>query len=67
MVEKKVYCRSEGENSQRFLEGSILKLTSRINWAMGIGWWERKREEPGTKRAEDQESKRTRSQNGWVV
>lgn len=58
MGEEKVYCRHEGENSQRHLEGC------RLNMAMRGGVWERverkRREEEqrgylGTQRPRDQE------------
>ena len=55
-VEQKVYCRYEGEYSQRHLEGS------RLNWTMmgmGMGLRGEGREEAGAKRpAACQENKR---------
>lgn len=33
-VEKKVYCRQEGEHSKRHLEGSKLNMASRPKWAV---------------------------------
>lgn len=40
-----LYCRDEGENSQKYLKGSNLNSAIR-----GRGDWEWKREEPGPKR-----------------
>lgn len=72
MAEKEAYCRQEGEHSQRQLEESRLNWASTLSWAMrqvgGVeackrGREERRSKEPmGTKR-----TKRTRSQNGWVI
>lgn len=45
MVEEKGYCRYEGENIQRCLEGSRLNMTSRIDQDVGCGGV---REEMGT-------------------
>lgn len=53
MVEKKGYCRYEGENIQRCLEGSRLNMTSRIDQDVGA-----EREEMG---ARGQERSRSRA------
>lgn len=54
VMEKKVYCSYEGERNQRHLE------RSRMNWAIGGGERERRRDR-------NQEAERPSSQNGWVI
>lgn len=54
MVEEKGYCRYEGENIQRCLEGSRLNMTSRIDQDVGCGGV---REEMGTRGQERSRSR----------
>lgn len=54
MVEKKGYCRYEGENIQRCLEGSRLNMTSRIDQDVGCGGCERRDGDQGAREVQEQ-------------
>jgi hypothetical protein len=57
ILQEDIYCRCEGENSQRYPEGS------RLNWDLrGMRDWESKRREGEEERREGEEERRQTTQ-----